>query len=79
MHILKLKISDKVFDKFTWLLNKFSKDEIEIIEEDAEFSENQRYLEKEYSDLLKGRAKFVDIDEAELRLENAIKKYEDSL
>ena len=70
---------DKVFDKLVWFLGKFSNDEVEIINEDSEFFENQKYLEKELKDLINGKTNLVEIDEVEARLENRIKNHENSL
>ena len=77
MHVLRLKISDKVFDKVIWLLGKFNKDEIQIVDDNEEFLENQKYLHQEYSEVEAGKATFINIKEAEERLENVIKKHED--
>lgn len=79
MHTIRLKINDKVYDRLLWLLSKFSKQEVEIINEDAEFFENQKYLEKELGEILSGKANFVEMDEAEQRLENVIKKHENRI
>jgi hypothetical protein len=79
MHTLRLKISDKVFERLVWFLSKFSKEEVEIINEDTEFFENQKYLENELGEIIKGQANFIEIDEAEARLENIIKSHEDHL
>lgn len=79
MHTIRLKINDKVFDKLVWFLNKFSTDEVEIINEDTEFFENQEYLENELGEILKGKANFIELDEVDDRLENIIKSHEDSL
>ena len=79
MHTIRLKINDKVYDKIIWLLSKFNKQEVEIINEDAEFFENQKYLEKELSEMLSGDASFIEIDEAEERLEKVIKQNENRI
>ncbi|HUH74170.1 MAG TPA: hypothetical protein VLZ75_07165 [Chitinophagales bacterium] len=79
MHTIKLKINDKVFDRLIWFLSKFSKDEVEIIEEDTEFIENQKYLKKEFDEILSGNATFLEMDEVEARLEKIIKRNEDNL
>jgi hypothetical protein len=79
MHTLRLKISDKVFDRLVWFLSKFSKEEVEIINEDTEFFQNQKYLENELGEIIKGQANFIEIDEADARLENIIKNHEDRL
>jgi hypothetical protein len=79
MHTVRLKINDKVFDRLIWLLSKFSKDELEIINEDAEFFESQKYLEQELSEMNSGQATFIPLDAAEQKLEYSIKKNENSL
>jgi hypothetical protein len=79
MHTLKLKVNDKVYDKLLWLLSKFNKDEIEIIPESADFAQTQKYLTLELNDILKGDATFIEMDEAEQRLENVLKKHADSI
>ncbi|MEA1956155.1 MAG: hypothetical protein U9N02_06635 [Campylobacterota bacterium] len=33
MQTVTLKIEDNIYEKFTWLLNHFSKNEVEIIDE----------------------------------------------
>jgi hypothetical protein len=79
MHTVKLRVNDGVYDKLIWLLSKFNKDEVEIIPETSDFAKNQKYLANELSEILNGKAKFVEMDEAEQRLENIIKKHEDSI
>ena len=79
MHTLKLKVNDKIYDKLLWLLSKFNKDEIEIIADTSDFMKNQKYLTHEYNEILDGKANFIELDEAEQRLENVIKKHENSI
>ena len=43
MQTITLKIEDNIYEKFTWLLNHFSKNEIEIIEE-AKYISDDYYL-----------------------------------
>jgi hypothetical protein len=76
MHTLKIKISDKVYDKLMWLLSKFSKDEIEIISDDKSFIETKSYLEKEYKEILNGKAYFHSVEEFDQTLEDSIGKNE---
>ncbi len=68
MHTIQLKISDKVYDKFLWLLSKFTKDEIEIINEEQDFISTQKYLQKELEEIENGQAKFISQKELEKRL-----------
>jgi len=79
MHTLRLKISDKVFDKLVKLLKKFNKDEVEIIDDHSEFIDNQKYLQKEYSEIVDGKPKYIELDQANVYLEDIIKKNEGSL
>lgn len=79
MHTLKLKINDQVYDKFIWLLEKFSKDEVEIIMDESYFNETKKYLDAELDEIISGKAKFFTVNEAEQRLENLIKKHEDHI
>ncbi len=79
MRTLRLKINDKVFDKVVWLLSKFGKEEVEVINEDTEFFKTQEYLERELKEIEMGNANFIEMEEAESRLENAIKRREDSI
>jgi len=79
MHTVKLRVNDGVYDKLIWLLSKFNKDEVEIITETSDFAKNHKYLAEELNEILNGKAGFIEIDEAEQRLENIIKKHESSI
>lgn len=70
MHTLRLRVNDRVYDKLIWLLSKFNKDEVEIIPENIDFATNQKYLDGELNEILEGKARFIEMDEAEQRLEN---------
>ncbi|HRW63624.1 MAG TPA: hypothetical protein P5132_09060 [Bacteroidales bacterium] len=72
MHTIKLKISDKVYDKLLWLLSKFSKDEVEIVTDIDTFSETQQYLERELNEILNGKADFDSLEEFNRKLEDSI-------
>ena len=79
MHTVRLRVNESVYDKLIWLLSKFNKDEVEIIPETSDFTKNQKYLTSELNDILKGNAKFIELDEVEQRLETVIKKHENSI
>ncbi|TAJ06664.1 tRNA pseudouridine synthase A [Marinilabiliaceae bacterium JC017] len=79
MHTIKIKIHDKVYNHFLWLLSKFSKDEIEIIDENDTFTKAQTLLQNELNEMNEGTASYYSIDELEARLEDKIKKHEDNL
>jgi len=72
MHTIKLKISDKVYDKLLWLLSKFNKDEVEIVTDVDTFSETQQYLEKELNEIFNGKATFDSLEEFDRKLEDSI-------
>ncbi|MDA3906443.1 MAG: hypothetical protein PF484_10235 [Bacteroidales bacterium] len=79
MHTIHLKINEKVYEKFLWLLGKFTKEEIEIISDDKDFISTQAYLQKELDEIKSGEANFYSQNEFEDRLDQAIEKYEDRL
>lgn len=79
MQTLRLRVNERVYDKLIWFLSKFSKDEVEIIPEDIVFESNQKYLAGELDEILKGKANFIEMDEAEQRLENILDKHENSI
>ena len=79
MHTVKLRVNDRIYEKFLWLLSKFNKDEIEIIPENSDFIINQKYLAGELNEIRQGKANFLEMDEVEQRLEKIIDKHEDSI
>jgi len=79
MHTVKLRVNDGVYEKLIWLLSKFNKDEVEIIPETSDFTTNQKYLASELNEILNSKAKFIEMNEAEQRLENVIKKHEGNI
>lgn len=72
MHTIQLKINDKVYDRFLWLLSKFNKDEVEIISEDQDFILTKDYLQRELDEIQSGNAKFISQSELESRLNQII-------
>jgi len=72
MHTIQLKISDKVYDKFIWLLSKFNKEEIEIVSESSDFTATKNYLHKELSEIENGKATFMSQQEFESRLNGIV-------
>lgn len=68
MHTIQLKINDKVYDKFLWLLSKFNKEEVEIITDDQNFISTKKYLQNELDEIKTGKAKFISQSELESRL-----------
>jgi hypothetical protein len=76
MQTIRLRVNDRIYDKIMWLLSKFNKDEVEIISENIEYTENQRYLNAELDEIIKGDANFIDINQVNERLEKTITKNE---
>ncbi|MGM0600206.1 MAG: tRNA pseudouridine synthase A [Candidatus Rifleibacteriota bacterium] len=72
MHTIKLKISEKVYDKLLWLLSKFRKDEVEILSDLDSFAETKNYLHKELDEIHSGEANFNSLKEFDEKLENSI-------
>jgi hypothetical protein len=59
-----------------WFLNKFSKDELQIIEENEEFLSIQKDLQDELNRIETGKAEFIDLQQLDDELESTIRKYE---
>lgn len=79
MHTVKIRVNDRAHDELISFLSKFKKSEVEIISESSDFLEERKYLNAELNEILEGKATFIDIDEAESRLESIIQKHEDSI
>jgi len=76
MQTIRLRVNDKVYKNLLRFLSKFSKDEIQIIEEDDTFISVRQYLENELSTVEGGSAKYIDIDELDSSLDSSIRKHE---
>ncbi|MCT4697552.1 tRNA pseudouridine synthase A [Tenacibaculum haliotis] len=72
MYTIQLKINEKVYDKFIWLLSKFNKEEIEIVSESSDFIATKNYLQKELSEIESGKATFISQQEFENRLNGIV-------
>ena len=72
MPTIQLKISDKVYDKFLWLLSKFNKEEVEILNEDQDFISAKKYLQKKLDEINSKNANFISQTEFESRLDQII-------
>ncbi|AHM63387.1 hypothetical protein D770_25720 [Flammeovirgaceae bacterium 311] len=77
MQTIRLRVNDKVYKHLMWFLNKFSKDELEIIEEDQQFLSAQKELHKDLEMLEKGQAELIDLQQLDDELEATIRRYED--
>jgi len=79
MHTIHLKINEKVYEKFLWLLTKFSREEVEIITDDQEFISTKEFLQKELDEIKSNNAHFYSQTEFEDKLGRVIERYEDRL
>ncbi len=76
MQTIRLRVNDKVYKNVIRFLSKFSKDEVEVIEENETFLSIQQYLEKELASVEEGTAKYTSIEALENRLDDTIRKNE---
>ena len=76
MPTIRLRVNDKVYKNLIRLLGKFSKDEIQVIEENETYLSIQQYLEKELASVEDGSAEYITIEELENRLDATIRKNE---
>jgi len=59
-----------------WFLERFTKDELQVIKENDEFISVQQYLKAELVRIEDGTAEFISIDELDNELESTILKHE---
>ena len=76
MQTIRLRVNEKVYKHLMWFLNKFSKDELQIIEENEEFLSIQKDLQDELNRIEAGKAEFVDLQQLDDELESTLRKYE---
>lgn len=76
MQTIRLRVNDNVYKNLIWLLKRFSKDELEIIEEDEEFLSVQEGLNKSLEEVEQGNEEFIDLQQLDNDLEASISKYE---
>lgn len=76
MQTIRLRVNDKVYKNLIKLLSKFSKEEIQVIEENDTFLSIQQYLEQELASIEDGSAEYLSIDELDNHLDATIDKHE---
>lgn len=77
MQTIRLRVSESIYHNLMWFLQRFSKEEIQVIKENDEFISIQQYLKSELETIENGTAKFITLEQLEEELETTIKKYED--
>lgn len=77
METIRIQFQPKLKEKILALLNSFSKEEVQIIFEDAAFQENKNRVHESYEKLMSGTETFYTIEEASEMLDKTISEYED--
>lgn len=73
MRTIRLRVNDKIYHHLMWFLGRFSKEEIQIINENEEL---QEYLNKELNRVEDGSVEYISIDQLDNLLEDTITKHE---
>jgi hypothetical protein len=76
MQTIRLRVNDRIYKNLMWFLNRFSKEEIQVISENDEFMSIQDYLNEELAKIENGTAAFISIDQLDDELEMTIRSYE---
>jgi hypothetical protein len=76
MHTIRLRVDDRVYQNLMWLLGKFSKEEIQVIEENGAFLSVKEYLSSQLAEAERDSAGYMDIDQLDEALEATLRKYE---
>ena len=77
METIRIQFQPNIKEKILKLLDTFSKEEVQILYDDASFEENKKRVQASYKKLMSGESKLYDIDEIDDMLEKMISKYED--
>lgn len=75
MTTLRIQINDRVLEKVLWLLGHFTKDEVEIVEEDLEFLQNRQEIQDELARMDKGEASYISTSEMTAQVNELLTKY----
>jgi len=73
---LRLNVNSKIYDNLMWFLKRFTREELEIIDETELFESAKAYLNSELKRVESGKADFIDLELMDTELENTIRKYE---
>jgi hypothetical protein len=74
MQTIRLRINDKVYKNVIRFLSIFSKEEVEVIEENDTFLSVQQCLEKELASVEDATTKYTSVEALENRLDDSIRK-----
>jgi len=73
MHTLKLRVSDRLYEKLMHVIAQLDKSEVEILDDDTTFESTQRYLHAELHEIIVGKATFHSLDEVDQVLDDMLK------
>ena len=76
METIRLEFQPNIKAKILKFLSSFSSDELKIVQEDSNFDENKKKLEKAYDKLKSGNEKMYSIDELDAILDETFSKYD---
>ena len=76
MQTIRLRVNEKVYKNLIRLLSKFSKEEIQVIEENEMYLSIQQYLEQDLTSVEDGSAEYTTIEDLENRLDATVRKNE---
>jgi hypothetical protein len=77
MRTIRLRVDDRIYKNLMWFLQRFSREEIQVIQENNEFLSIQEYLKQELLAVEEGTAEYITLIELEKDLESLIRKHED--
>jgi len=72
MAIVRININDKVLDKVMWLLGQFSKEDVEIIQENDVYLRNKTEVLSELEKVKENKAEYISVDELETEIQKVI-------
>jgi len=77
MRTIRLRIDDRIYKNLMWFLQRFSSEEIQVIQENNEFLSIQQYLRNELHTIEEGTAEYISLDDLDKELESSVRKHED--
>ncbi len=76
METIRLEFQPKIKGKILELLSSFSSDELNIVQEDENFTKNKAFIESELEQIKKGATQYCSMDELDNYLDEVISEYE---
>ena len=79
METIRLEFQPSIKAKILELLSSFSSEELTIVQEDPDFEENKRKIDKELSKINNGTAEFCTADELDLLMDEIFSEYDNKI